>query len=153
MSTTDQTAKAAARAARDQRLAAALRRNLRRRKAGPEGDRAGPPGAGAAEQGGDPADRRADAAGRAADLAALLRDAAEAHHAAFAAVDGEDPSWPEWYAAHLLAPERRPAFERALGRAISTGDLAACLERAEEMRQVAPAGAWPEQYARFMIGA
>ncbi len=37
------------------------------------------------------------------DLADLLRAVAEEHHAAFAATDGVDPEWAEWYA-HRLVP-------------------------------------------------
>ncbi|MDF1542291.1 MAG: NAD(P)H-hydrate epimerase [Anaerosomatales bacterium] len=35
-------------------------------------------------------------------LAARLSDIADAHHAAYAATDGEDPGWPRWYARQLL---------------------------------------------------
>ena len=38
----------------------------------------------------------------------LLEEAAEAHHQAFAATNGNDPKWPTWYARYLEA--RLPAI-------------------------------------------
>jgi hypothetical protein len=51
--------------------------------------------------------RRLDAAGNSvevtvASLSQLLREAAAAHHDAFASVNGDDPEWPTWYATYLL---------------------------------------------------
>ena len=37
-------------------------------------------------------------------LSRLFRDAAQAHHAAFADSGGKDPEWPLWYTAYLLEP-------------------------------------------------
>ncbi len=41
------------------------------------------------------------------ELANLLNEAAEAHHKAFAATEGEDPGWPIWNADYLLEKMRQ----------------------------------------------
>ncbi len=38
------------------------------------------------------------------ELARLLRETGTAHHEAFAAVNGDDPEWPLWYAERLVQP-------------------------------------------------
>jgi hypothetical protein len=44
-------------------------------------------------------------------LEAVLRAAGEAHHAAFADTDGDDPEWALWYARHVI-DEVREALHR-----------------------------------------
>jgi hypothetical protein len=82
-------------------------------------------------------------------LAALLREAARAHHHAFAHTDGVDPDWAAWYAAFLL-----PRLEDE-----GLGDLGwdrAALARAlldAEARHKAdsPAVDWPVYYAGRLL--
>jgi hypothetical protein len=38
------------------------------------------------------------------EVARLLRETGAAHHDAFAAVNGDDPEWPLWYAEQLVQP-------------------------------------------------
>jgi hypothetical protein len=39
-------------------------------------------------------------------LEAVLRGAGEAHHAAYADTDGDDPEWALWYASHVIGDLR-----------------------------------------------
>jgi predicted enzyme related to lactoylglutathione lyase len=71
-------------------------------------------------------------------LTALLREAGEAHHAAFEATDGHDPEWPIWYATFLQ--ERLAAL---MGRPFTRSDLVRLLMGLEEMRAAeAPDAEW-----------
>jgi hypothetical protein len=82
-----------------------------------------------------------------AELARLLQRAASAHHRVFAATDGADPNWPDWYGAYLVAPLRM-----LLGVEIAPERLARELvEVDEEHRRRAPAVAWPTYYAGWLV--
>ena len=76
----------------------------------------------------------------------LLREVGPAHHRAFAATDGEDPDWPNWYAAWLL--ERWP--DGAPG--IAETELAGLLASAAQAHPVSGSTEdWPGFYARFIV--
>lgn len=80
-------------------------------------------------------------------LARLFRDAGAAHHAAYAATNGDDPDWPDWYAAWLAAP-----MAELLGSALPTAALAAELRAVDAEHHRAPPGtAWPEYYAEWFL--
>jgi len=79
-------------------------------------------------------------------LATLLRQAGEAHHFAFEDVGGDDPEWPQWYAAHMSG-----RVAAVVGRDLPADELAGLLADAAD----AHAGSddpWPEAYARFILG-
>ena len=84
---------------------------------------------------------------RAAGLAELLTETGRAHHAAFAATDGDDPEWPLWYAEYLhgklgvfLDPE--PTRSR----------IVQLLLNADDARTTAESDApWPDFFARLML--
>lgn len=89
----------------------------------------------------------ADAATRRGRFAALLRDAGEAHHHAFAHVNGQDAGWATWYAEWLAA-----RLESAVGLRIDGRRLAGDLVSAEsEHRRHAGATPWPEFYAGWIL--
>lgn len=80
-----------------------------------------------------------------AQLAQLLRDAAQAHHEAFAALNGDDPEWPAWYARWVL-----PRLEGML--AVGERDLGAALAGLDrEQRERAPGRPWAEYYAQRLV--
>jgi glutaredoxin len=80
-------------------------------------------------------------------IASLLEETGRAHHAAFAATDGEDPDWPIWYAEHTQA-----AFAERFGMTFSKSQLIYCLMTADfEHRARAPEIAWPEFFATEML--
>jgi hypothetical protein len=82
-----------------------------------------------------------------AEVAALLREAAAAHHRAFAASNGDDPDWPEWYADHLSRP-----LARVLGQSLATPVLAAELRALDASHRTAPGRTdWPEYYAAHLV--
>ncbi|HEU5302962.1 MAG TPA: hypothetical protein VLD62_03605 [Acidimicrobiia bacterium] len=77
-------------------------------------------------------------------LERVLGAAGTAHHAAFAATDGADPEWPEWYADHVLDDVRTildsPGLTRSrLVRAFVAADDAYTSEPVDV--------AWPRFYA------
>ena len=75
----------------------------------------------------------------------LLSQVGPEHHQAFAATDGEDPDWPTWYAAWLLArlPGHSPAIEEP--------ELVRLLEEAAQAhKDSAGTEDWPVFYARFL---
>ena len=81
-------------------------------------------------------------------LAALFREAGAAHHQAFAATDGQDPEWPNWYARYLA-----PRLQQALGGQVDQSALAADLRQVDsEYRDGEGREPWPEFYARWFIG-
>lgn len=85
--------------------------------------------------------------GRPEWLGALLRQAGEAHHRAFAQVNGEDAQWPAWYADWL-----HPRMGGLLTRVPTAAQLAGDLREAEERRQAdSPAAGWPAYYAEWLI--
>jgi hypothetical protein len=73
----------------------------------------------------------------------VLRDAASAHHRAFAHVDGADPDWPQWYAQYL-APRLTPLLRRT----IDVNELTNELRRLDqEYHTRRGQQKWPEFYA------
>jgi len=83
------------------------------------------------------------------NVAALLREAGNAHHRAFAATNGEDPDWPRWYAAYLL-----PKLANLLPAPLTVAELAARLQQLEDERaRLDPRADWPAFYAaRILAG-
>ena len=80
-------------------------------------------------------------------LAGLIIHTAKAHHQAFEDVNGEDPEWPQWYAASMHAD-----FERLIGRSVGVDGLADLLERFDELHaEEAPDEKWPHFYARKLV--
>jgi len=80
-------------------------------------------------------------------VAGLLREAAQAHHRAFVATDGEDPEWPAWYADYLQAP-----LGQTLGVALARSEIAKVLVEADRAyREQAPGEQWPLFYARALL--
>lgn len=80
-------------------------------------------------------------------IAALLKQAAEAHHEAFAATDGVDPDWALWYGEHLA--EKLPAL---LGAPLEEVDLVRALaDLDEEHRARDPEADWPQYYADMLL--
>lgn len=80
-------------------------------------------------------------------LARLFRDTGTAHHAAFAATDGEDPGWPAWYAAHLAAP-----LSQLLGTDLRADTLAADFHAVDQAQRAAmPPAEWSEYYAAWFL--
>jgi hypothetical protein len=82
-----------------------------------------------------------------AELIGLLRQAGSAHHRAFAAVNGEDPEWPRWYAEYLSEP-----LGRLLGVEFAPDTLTTELAALDtEHRSQAPDADWSGYYAdRFL---
>ena len=81
------------------------------------------------------------------DLAAIFVAAGNAHHAAFAASNGEDAQWPAWYA-QWLAPRLRAQLASVPAAAVLADELQQ-LDR--EYRSAAQTLQWPEYYARWFI--
>jgi hypothetical protein len=77
----------------------------------------------------------------------LLRETHRAHHAAFMAVDGDDPEWPAWYARYMIEPLR------ALGLEVtSVQSLSAVLDRLNTAyTEAAPNLDWPTYYAQGLL--
>lgn len=83
------------------------------------------------------------------DLAHLLEETGQAHHAAFAETDGEDPDWPQWYASYLA--DRLPGV---LGKRLQEDEIAALLVAADQAHRAAQAEvSWPIFYARRLAEA
>ena len=78
-------------------------------------------------------------------LAALLSEVSDAHHDAFAAVDGADPDWPLWYAARMAG-----RAQALLGPELTESRLVFMLVAASR-RPVEEGEGWPLAYARFMV--
>jgi hypothetical protein len=86
--------------------------------------------------------------GPAQRIAVLLRETGQAHHRAFADVNGEDPEWPRWYAERLVEP-----LGRELGTNLDATTLARDLADAEAERQArTPDAEWPGAYATWLLG-
>jgi hypothetical protein len=80
-------------------------------------------------------------------LSQLFRAAGQAHHHAFAATDGDDPEWPEWYAGYLLLP-----LSELLGVSLGREAIAADLRSVDrEMRSEAPTAEWSRYYADWFL--
>lgn len=80
-------------------------------------------------------------------LAQLFRARGKAHHEAFAATDGDDPDWPEWYADYLLQPLSE-LVDVPLGREAIAGDLRRV---DQEMRSEAPTAESSRYYADWFL--
>ena len=81
------------------------------------------------------------------DLVDLLRETAEAHHAAVAASGGEDPDWPLWYADHMHA-----RLQELLQIPFTRSELVYCLMRTDSEHSVRAAGdEWEEFCARHFV--
>lgn len=80
-------------------------------------------------------------------IAALLKEAAQAHHEAFAATDGDDADWPIWYADFAKEP-----FAERFGMDFSKSQLIYCLMKADMEHQArAPDSDWPAFYANEIV--
>lgn len=81
------------------------------------------------------------------ELSQLFRSTAQAHHADFAATDGEDPDWPIWYADHLQRP-----LQETLDMEFYKSQLIYCLMNADfEHVARAPDTDWAEFYAAEFV--
>ncbi len=82
-----------------------------------------------------------------ARIAALLEETGQAHHAAFAATDGDDPEWPIWYAGFMNA-----RLANDFGFKFTKSQLIYCLIRADLEHQArAPDSDWAVFYANEMV--
>ena len=82
------------------------------------------------------------------ELSRILAATGRAHHAAFAASDGADPEWAQWYASHLQAT----VWDR-LGSIPTRGELTYLLIAAERAYATAgdDRGSWPDSYAAYIL--
>jgi hypothetical protein len=80
-------------------------------------------------------------------LVELIRKAGEAHHQAFAAVDGEDADWPAWYAEFLIKPMRELGLNVVSVQALS--EELSGLQEAYEGRTTGLD--WQTLYARELL--
>ena len=81
------------------------------------------------------------------ELTNLLNEAAEAHHKAFAATEGEDSDWPLWYADYLLEK-----MQQILNAKFTKSELIYLLVSADKKNGVvAPGAYWPRFYAKYII--
>ena len=80
-------------------------------------------------------------------LAEIFRAAGKAHHRAFAATNGDDPCWPEWYARDLA-----PTLSAVLGIQLGPDALETDFKRVDaKMRAQAPAADWTLYYAEWLL--
>jgi hypothetical protein len=80
-------------------------------------------------------------------LVALFHETGQAHHAAYAETDGDDPDWPIWYAGFLV--DRLPEI---LNNEITRSELVYSLVLlSRQQSQLADKTEWPEYYARYFI--
>ena len=81
------------------------------------------------------------------DLADLLRRTGDAHHAAFASTDGDDPDWASWYAEYL-----ENIVGPGLGRGLARSDVADLLTRAQSSLEASGSPEpWADYHARFIL--
>lgn len=78
------------------------------------------------------------------EVSALLRETSEAHHEAFAEVDGADPEWPLWYAEYLA-----PRLREMLHTGLTVSELVHSLMLADQAH--AGDGDWAETYAALLV--
>ncbi len=78
------------------------------------------------------------------EVTALLRETAQAHHEAFAEVDGADPDWPLWYAEHLA-----PRLRELLHTDLTVSELVHSLIIADEAHP--DDSDWAETYAALLV--
>ena len=80
-------------------------------------------------------------------LADLFRRTGSAHHAAFAATNGEDPEWPAWYASYLAEP-----LSKSLNHHFEPAALERDLIAVDAAHRSAPDRPdWPSYYARWFL--
>jgi hypothetical protein len=80
-------------------------------------------------------------------LAALLTETSEAHHQAFADVDGEDPEWPMWYADFMI-----DRLSELLHAPLTRSELICILLNLSRLQPAeAPDVSWQEYYADYLI--
>jgi hypothetical protein len=80
-------------------------------------------------------------------LAEIFRGAGRAHHRAFAATNGDDPDWAEWYAQDLA-----PTLSAVLGTELRLDILSADFRTVDvEMRARAPSASWTLYYADWFL--
>ena len=79
------------------------------------------------------------------DLTAVYEQVAQAHHEAFAAVDGADPEWASWYAQRVASD-----FGRLLNAELSQSEIVSLLlSLAQEHRARGEGKPWPRFYAEL----
>ncbi len=83
---------------------------------------------------------------RATAIAAVLREAAETHHAVYRIVDGDDPDWASWYADWLLTLSELPSL---VARVPPRSHLVHALVELE--RESSGSENWPAAYARGLV--
>jgi hypothetical protein len=80
-------------------------------------------------------------------LVALLTETGEAHHRAFADMDGEDPEWPMWYADYMI--EKLGAVLHA---PLTRSELICVLLNLSRLQPAeAPDVPWQAYYADYLI--
>jgi hypothetical protein len=80
-------------------------------------------------------------------LSEIFRAAGKAHHRAFAATQGDDPRWAEWYARDIA-----PMLSSVLGTELKPDALTADLKTVDaEMRARAPWADWTLYYADWFL--
>jgi glutaredoxin len=80
-------------------------------------------------------------------LVDLFREAGQAHHAAFAATNGDDPDWSIWYADYLQKP-----IAEQLDMKFHKSQLIYCLMNADFEHQArSPDSDWSEFYADQLL--
>ncbi len=86
---------------------------------------------------------------RATAIAAVLREAAQTHHAVYRIVDGDDPDWASWYADWLLSLSRLPEL---LGtRPVRSHLVHALVELDREHTGSGSDERWEDAYARGLL--
>ena len=79
------------------------------------------------------------------DLTTAFQQVADAHHEAYAAVDGADPDWAIWYAAHL-----KPRFDELLSAELPESEIVSLLLALAQEHQARGHGdPWPRFYAQL----
>jgi len=80
-------------------------------------------------------------------LTDLLKQAAAAHHEAYASTDGADPDWPIWYADYLHEP-----LGGLLNARFTRSELVYLIVGLDkELQQAAPGADWTTFWARSLL--
>lgn len=80
-------------------------------------------------------------------LVALLKQAAEAHHAAYAATDGAHADWPMWYAEYLHEP-----LGKLLDARFTQSELIYLIVGLDkELQKTAPGASWTGFWAKSLL--
>ncbi|MDP9264634.1 MAG: hypothetical protein M3O91_00740 [Chloroflexota bacterium] len=86
---------------------------------------------------------------RSARVAAILREAAQTHHAVYRMFDGEDPDWASWYADWLLRLSELP---QVLGTTPVRSELVYMLVMLDkDFVQQSPSEPWETFYAAQLL--